>query len=108
MIAATADTTYVNFASGSELANELLEDAEKDIRRVTRNKRHRRYTPSTAEFVTKGNYTFAAVALTHWKIAGPVTGVGFAKRRPTDKYDRTRGYKIALKRAIEAAITEGS
>lgn len=100
---AFADTEHVVFGANTVLARELSQEAIKDIRRVTINKRHRRYMPHTADFVAKDNYTFAAVELYHWQ-RGRVTGVGFAKRRPTDAYDKVRGFKIALKRAIEAAI----
>lgn len=100
---AFADTERVVFWANTPLAIELNQEAIKDIRRVTVHKRHRRYNPCSVEFVAKDNYTFAAVELYHWQ-RGRVTGVGFAKRRPTDAYDKVRGFKIALKRAIEAAI----
>lgn len=77
--------------------------AVEDIRRATRSKRYRRYDPLAVDFVRKGNYTCAIVELVHEKL-GVVRGVGFAKRRPSDKYDPLVGKYIAMRRAIEDAV----
>lgn len=87
----------------NKLAGDLYLEAEKDIRRVTLGKRHRRYEPNSVTFVTKDNFTEATIWVEHWK-RGILSGTGFSKRRPTDPYDKLRGYKVAMKRAIEDAI----
>lgn len=81
----------------------LREVAEEDIRRASRGKRYRRWHPVAIDFISKGNYTAAVVEMVH-ALKGTARGAGFAKRRPTDKYDPQVGQRIAMKRAIEDAL----
>lgn len=96
------ETLYF-YSNINTAGDNLTKEAEKDVRRVTVGKRHRRYDPNSVTFVVKDNYTQATITLYHWKL-GYVKGTGFSKRRPTDPYDKLRGYKVAMKRAIEDAI----
>ena len=82
----------------------LRETALEDIRRASRHKRYRRWHPVAVDFISKGNYTAAVIEMAHAK-KGTAQGVGFAKRRPTDKYDALVGQRIAMKRAIEDALS---
>lgn len=81
----------------------LLPDALEDVRRATKHRRYRRYFPVAVDFIAKNNYTCAVIELAHL-LKGSVSGVGFAKRRPTDKYDESIGRRIAMRRAIEDAV----
>ena len=82
---------------------ELRDVAIEDIRRVTRHKRYRHWHPVAVDFISKNNYTAAVIEIVH-ELKGTTKGVGFAKRRPTDKYDALVGQMIAMKRAIEDAL----
>lgn len=82
----------------------LRETALEDIRRASRNKRYRRWHPVAVDFISKGNYTSAVIEMVH-PLKGTVCGAGFAKRRPTDKMDPKVGQMIAMKRAIEDALS---
>jgi hypothetical protein len=82
---------------------ELRDVAIEDIRRATRHKRYRHWHPVAVDFISKNNYTAAVIEMVH-ALKGPVKGAGFAKRRPTDKYDALVGQRIAMKRAIEDAV----
>ena len=78
-------------------------EAQEDVRRATKNRRYRRYFPVAVDFIAKNNYTCAVIELAH-SLKGSVSGVGFAKRRPTDKYNESIGRRIAMRRAIEDAV----
>lgn len=82
----------------------MLSVAQEDVRRATKNRRYRRYIPVAVDFIAKNNYTCAVIELAH-SLKGSVSGVGFAKRRPTDRYDEAIGLRIAMRRAIEDAVT---
>lgn len=53
--------------------------------------------------VASGNYTMVTILAV--KGDHHLEGFGFSKARPTDKYNAEIGFNIALKRAIEDAIS---
>ena len=53
--------------------------------------------------VVSGNYTMVTILAV--KGDHHLEGFGFSKARPTDKYNAEIGFNIALKRAIEDAVS---
>lgn len=97
---------YYEFDSFPRSYNALHLEAREDIRRIGRDRGWMALPRiKSVLFVQRGNYTYAEDSIESPHQIGQPVGVGFAKSRPTDKYDENIGRRIAMRRAIEDAVS---
>jgi hypothetical protein len=83
-------------------------NAEEDIRRITKGRGVvNAFFLFSAWFIQRGAYTYCEVWVrnANSNTNSRLKGVGFSKSRPTDKYDEWIGKNIAMKRALEDALS---